>query len=113
DQFAPFAGGTGEKSLARIHFRSVADTVGDWVRADECTQKPDVTALPVAPGDAMRVRRGADTAAKGGAEVVLYVVEGGGHTWPGREARAHFLGPSTTSVSANDRMWEFFEKHPR
>jgi polyhydroxybutyrate depolymerase len=44
--------------------------------------------------------------------VVLIVIEGGGHTWPGREAQARVLGKSTKNISANDVMWEFFLKHP-
>ena len=50
----------------------------------------------------------------GGAEVVLYTVRGGGHTWPGRPARRRQrLGESTTDISANDLMWAFFQRHPR
>jgi polyhydroxybutyrate depolymerase len=49
---------------------------------------------------------------KDGAEVVLVAVEGGGHTWPGREPGLRALGKSTRNISANDLMWEFFEKHP-
>jgi len=49
---------------------------------------------------------------KGGAEVVLYVVHGAGHTWPGRKPPVAFLGKSTMDISANDLIWEFFEKHP-
>jgi polyhydroxybutyrate depolymerase len=47
-----------------------------------------------------------------GAEVVLVVIEGGGHTWPGREPRLRALGASTQDISANDMMWEFFQQHP-
>ena len=46
------------------------------------------------------------------AEVVLVLIEGAGHTWPGREPLVKFLGKATRNVSANDLMWEFFEKHP-
>lgn len=45
-----------------------------------------------------------------GAEVVV-TVRGGGHTWPGRPSSAT-LGRSTQNVSANDLIWEFFERHP-
>ena len=43
---------------------------------------------------------------------MLIVIEGGGHTWPGQEPRLKALGKSTKNISANDLMWEFFEKHP-
>ena len=48
---------------------------------------------------------------KDGAEVVLFVINGGGHTWPGRDTGS-FLGKSTHNISANDLMWEFFQRHP-
>jgi polyhydroxybutyrate depolymerase len=50
---------------------------------------------------------------KDGAEVVLIEITGGGHTWPGREPPLDRLGPSTKDISANDLMWEFFQKHAR
>lgn len=53
-----------------------------------------------------------DADGKNGSEVVLVVIEGGGHTWPGRQPRIQALGASTHDIEANDLMWEFFEKHP-
>ncbi|HEY2385490.1 MAG TPA: PHB depolymerase family esterase [Candidatus Binatia bacterium] len=113
DEFVPFAGGTGEKSLASIRFRSAPDSVAAWARADGCPSKPDVAALPVKEGDPTRVRRERYGPCKDGAEVVFYVIDGGGHAWPGREAGVQFLGTATQSISANDLMWEFFQKHAR
>ncbi len=49
---------------------------------------------------------------KDGAKVVLVVIEGCGHTWPGQKPRVRFLGKSAKDVSVNDLMWEFFQKHP-
>ena len=51
-------------------------------------------------------------AADGGAEVVLFVIKGGVHTWPGRQWPVFWLGKTTRDISANDLMWEFFKKHP-
>jgi polyhydroxybutyrate depolymerase len=48
-----------------------------------------------------------------GSEVVLIAIENGGHTWPGMEPIVKMLGPSTKDISANDLMWEFFQRHPR
>jgi polyhydroxybutyrate depolymerase len=49
-----------------------------------------------------------------GAEVELYRIEGGGHTWPGSRFLdgVELVGPTTFSISANEVMWEFFEEHP-
>ena len=50
-----------------------------------------------------------------GAEAELYVVDGGGHTWPGSEFSAgieDIVGPTTFSIVANEVMWSFFQAHP-
>jgi polyhydroxybutyrate depolymerase len=46
--------------------------------------------------------------------VVLYVVEGAGHTWPGgvSYAREELIGKTSQDMSANQVMWEFFSRHP-
>jgi polyhydroxybutyrate depolymerase len=48
---------------------------------------------------------------KGGAEVNLCTVDGGGHTWPGG-LPVPALGLTTTDINATDTMWEFFLRHP-
>jgi polyhydroxybutyrate depolymerase len=58
------------------------------------------------------VTRKTYAAGKDGTEVVLVVIEGGGHTWPGMRSPATTLGKSALNISANDLIWEFFEKHP-
>ncbi|MBL8774329.1 MAG: hypothetical protein JNK12_00295 [Acidimicrobiales bacterium] len=44
------------------------------------------------------------------AETVLYVVEGGGHTWPGRPTPGfeEQFGPTTLDIEATPLMFEFF-----
>ena len=32
--------------------------------------------------------------------------------WPGQQPPVSFIGRSTKNISANDLIWEFFEKHP-
>ncbi len=49
----------------------------------------------------------------GGADVVFYVIEGGGHTWPGAEPGAGGIGPVTDEISANELIWAFFVAHPK
>jgi polyhydroxybutyrate depolymerase len=48
---------------------------------------------------------------KGGADVNLCTVTGGGHTWPGGEP-VPALGHTTTDIVATDAMWDFFLRHP-
>jgi polyhydroxybutyrate depolymerase len=46
------------------------------------------------------------------AEVVLYVIEGGGHTWPGRVPDSFYLGSSALGFPANPLIRDFFARHP-
>jgi polyhydroxybutyrate depolymerase len=50
-----------------------------------------------------------------GANVELFRVQGGGHTWPGSKESAevaNLLGPTTFEISADAQMWKFFRAHP-
>ena len=69
--------------------------------------------------DADRIAVAADvtrteyTKCAGNATVVLYTIEGGGHTWPGGGPLPEwFVGPTTHSIDASSVMWEFFKDHP-
>jgi polyhydroxybutyrate depolymerase len=108
---APFQGGRG-KGLSGTDFYSVPDSIAAWVEADGCGPTPVTIRLPDKAADGTTVTRTTYGQGKDGAEVVLIVIDGGGHTWPGREPRLAALGISTRDISANDLMWEFFEHHP-
>jgi polyhydroxybutyrate depolymerase len=47
------------------------------------------------------------------ADVVLYEVAGGGHTWPGTEVDLSPLGATTQEIDASETMWSFFASHQR
>ncbi len=111
DQFVPIQGGPGPRTLSAINFYSVDHSIAAWAKADGCPEKPKLTQEPKKADD-MRVERKSYGPGKDGAEVVLFVIHGGGHTWPGRDAPVDLLGKSTKNISANDRMWEFFKRHP-
>lgn len=55
------------------------------------------------------------TGCVGHADVVLYEVTGGGHTWPGTDVPLDQfgLGTVTHEINASSLMWDFFEAHPR
>lgn len=47
-----------------------------------------------------------------GADVILYTVAGGGHTWPGGPALPAFITGSTSDdIDASRAMWDFFQAH--
>ncbi|MDX1946184.1 MAG: PHB depolymerase family esterase [Pirellulaceae bacterium] len=115
DEFAPLKGGFGKGAFGRkgvTEFRSVEHTIQSWVKANGCEPEPRIENLPDTASDGMRTTRKTWGGGKDDSEVVLIEIENGGHTWPGQEPVVAFLGKSTQDISANDLMWEFFQKHP-
>ena len=45
-------------------------------------------------------------------DTALYVIEGGGHTWPGG-VDVPRLGATTKEISAAELIWAFFKAHPK
>jgi polyhydroxybutyrate depolymerase len=106
DALVPLAGFT--KQLVTLP--PVEDTIQAWVKVNGCAPKPEVTELPTTR-DELKVARKTYNSGKNGSEVVYYLIEGGGHVWPGRPSPGGFLGATTYNISANDIIWEFFQKH--
>jgi polyhydroxybutyrate depolymerase len=111
DSLVPYEGSS-PKIAAFLKFLSVEDTVATCVRRNGCATCPRITQLPM-PKDQLRITRRVYEAAPGGAEVILYVVDGGGHTWPGRPFGGGILGSYTMNIQANDIIWDFFSRHSR
>jgi polyhydroxybutyrate depolymerase len=61
------------------------------------------TEFPDKVDDGTTVKRKVYGSGKDGTEVVLIVIEGDGHTWPGRKP------PGEVNAGY---LWEFFQKHP-
>lgn len=98
------------KSGPLMRMKSVDDSVALWVKLNGCDASPKTETLSK-EGDEMAVRRKIWSGGKDGSEVVLVVVDGGGHTWPGQQSPVGFIGKSAMNVSANDLIWEFFSRH--
>ena len=107
----------GEISLGRQTFGvvlSVADTVEFWVEKNGCTSSPVVTQLPDKdPADGTTVGTEVYGGCEGGAEVVLYAIEGGGHTWPGgpQYLPEAIIGKTSREFNASEVIWHFFKDH--
>src|SRR3972149_1413844 len=81
-RWAPIRGGPG--APPRGGTPSVADIVRLWVTHTRCAARPETVFLPDRdPADGTRVRRTVYGSCAGKTEVVLYTIEGGGHTRPG------------------------------
>ncbi len=111
DEFAPFLGGRGPRSTFGVEALSIPETIATWVRANGLPEEPRVERFPDVAGDGTTVERRTYGPRADGIEAVLYVIEGGGHTWPGQPPLPLTLGKSSTNMNANDAIWEFFQKH--
>jgi polyhydroxybutyrate depolymerase len=92
--------------------RSAMETIELWTAIDGCPADPRTERLPTTVHDATSVTRNTYGPGKDNAEIILYIIRNGGHTWPGTPGYKASLGLSSQNVSANDQMWEFFEAHP-
>jgi polyhydroxybutyrate depolymerase len=104
--------GPDERIPKNLKFLSVEDSIRIWVKANGCPETPVIESLPDRVEDGTEVRMKTYGPGKENTEVVLYVIEDGGHTWPGREPPLPFLGKSTRDIAANDLIWDFFQRHP-
>ena len=90
--------------------KGVEDSVLTWVKSNGCDENAQSDTLSK-DGDKMKVTRRTYRGGKDGADVVLVAIEGGGHTWPGRQLPIGFLGRSARNISANELIWDFFQKY--
>jgi polyhydroxybutyrate depolymerase len=111
DRNVPYDGGTGSRSLTKHCNTSVAETIRTWVQANQCQTDPTVECMSNLVRDGTSVTRTAYQGGSAGAEVVLYTIGGGGHTWPGGRPTGWYFGRTTRNIAANQLIWEFFERH--
>jgi polyhydroxybutyrate depolymerase len=87
-----------------------------WARAAGADPAPVTAGQTDRFDDGTRVRTETFCApGETAARVVLVVVEGGGHGWPGEPAPppAWALGPATRELDAAPYIWEFLSRHRR
>ncbi len=105
DNAAPYSGGM--SWVAAKRFPSIAWWTANWARGNHCAASPVESAVAA---DVTRIEypNCADNAS-----VVLYRIDGGGHTWPGGGPLPEwFVGRTSDGVDATAVMWQFFREHP-
>jgi polyhydroxybutyrate depolymerase len=112
DAFEPYKGGRGKPFPGKLKgnvYRSVDDTISIWKKLIGASNKPSSTTQT---GPATRVTFGGG---RDGSEIVLWTLQGGGHTWPGGDKMPQewILGKKIREVSATRLIWEFFVRHPK
>ncbi len=94
---------------------SVADTVKYWVDHNGCSS-PTTTWLPDTDReDGTKVRKEVYGQGEEGTEVILYAIEGGGHTWPGgpQYRSKRVIGRTCRDIKGSEVIWQFFREHTR
>lgn len=117
DQLVPWSGGAvrfGKREMGKII--SIPALTRFWVGHNDCNPQPQVTMLPDAdPKDGTRVQRHQYAGCRESTSVVLYEVQGGGHTWPkGKKYLPELLiGRTSQDVDASRVISDFFAAHQR
>jgi len=108
DQHAPYEGGTGTKTLYPRIDRPVRETIQLWVQYNGCSAVPQVEKKGP-------VTREVYSGGRNATEVVLYSIEGEGHTWPGGQPgiRNGNMDSPTQAIRATDLIWAFFSRHAK
>ena len=93
---------------------STDETIKIWLEKNRCTSKPKVTVLPDLTEDGTRVTKIEYNQCSAGSKVVLYRIEGGGHTWPGgrQYLPVRLIGRTSRDINACDEIWSFFRSIP-
>ena len=115
DPVLPYAGGgLNATKIADLYFfhgnaptwlpapMGIDQSMEDWARHNEC--RPQPTTMRISSQVQKRTWQGCKAA------TVLYIVDGGGHGWPGQPVPAmeKSFGPETTQIDATNLIMAFF-----
>lgn len=107
DRFTRYHGGKSWVAPNEV-FPDIPAFTARWAERNRCGSEP-VESQAAADVTRIEYRNCADDAS-----VVLYRIEGGGHSWPGGGPLPEwFVGPTSRGIDASSRMWDFFREHPR
>ncbi len=95
-------------TLGTQFLKSVPTQAATWAKRNGCGTPPTTT---TASADTSLITYPCPA----DASVELYVIHGGGHSWPGGPAGVYpesIVGKETQTISADALMWAFFLNHP-
>jgi polyhydroxybutyrate depolymerase len=120
DPLVPFGGGGVGFRGRRGMVLPTDETARRWAAHNGCSTQPEVTAWEPDSGypvvdDPCPVQQRTFRGGREGSEVVLYVVDGGGHTWPSgpQYLPERVVGRVCRRLDASETLWRFFASHPR
>jgi polyhydroxybutyrate depolymerase len=98
----PVSKGLFNLSMEPVVYSPVETWISGWAERNGC----DMVPVPI-QGAVGGIHY---ASCRDGAEVVLYTVDGGGHTWPGGPP-IPLVGKTSTDIDASETMWAFFQAH--
>jgi len=104
DPIVPFIGGFVQCCEYTV-IGAATDTMASWAQHDGCSASFAEDRLGT------EVRRRIWSGCQAPAAVAFYIIDGGGHTWPGAVPFPPH-GPTTQQIKASDTIWDFFKAHP-
>ena len=113
DPLVPYEGGPigfGGDNLGRVI--PTDEAWRRWAASNRCEGKPAEVRLPdQSATDGTRLELLSHTECAGGSQVLLYRIDGGGHTWPGgpQYLPASLAGPVSHELDAGQVIWDFFD----
>ena len=119
DRLVPYNGGQFRFPIPfveRTRVVSAEDLTAFWVENNGCEPTPSERELPDRTGaDNSRVVESSYGGCAAGSDVVLYSIEGGGHTWPGGKQYLPplLIGTTHRDIDATEIIWRFFAGHAR
>jgi polyhydroxybutyrate depolymerase len=109
DRLMPYEGGNA--SIRRGRVLSAQRSAALFAEVNGCASPPAVTVEPDSVKDGTRVRRAVYGGCREGREVLLYTIEGGGHTWPGGPPVGRLVGRVSRDLDATRTLLDFFDRH--
>ncbi len=110
DDFVPIEGGEmteGDGGFIISHW----DAIAKWNDLNNSSETPTITNLPDIADDGTTIVETKYSNINNGSEVISYVIENGGHTWPGAaDGFDFFLGNTSQDMDAKQVIWDFFER---
>jgi polyhydroxybutyrate depolymerase len=105
DQIVNYQGGDSSRDQ-RYDFPAVEDWAAGWAALNSCGSSPELSDIT---NEITRIYYSSCTE---GADVILYSVADGGHTWPGgRKLPVWIAGYTNPDIHASALMWEFFSRY--
>lgn len=117
DPLVPYNGGNIKVfSKERGKVLSTDETIKFWIKANNCSEQTISGKIPdKVKNDGSTVIVESYRNPLNNVEVVLYKIEGGGHTWPGgfQYLPERIIGKTNRDIKASDVIWNFFQKHKK